>query len=275
MEYFQKKTILITGGSSGIGLAIARILQSHGARLILVARNEARLSQAKIELDMIPGGHEVQTLSLSISDPEAVAAAMKVLLAKQTVDVLINNAGEALAGHFLDLPQESFGQLMSTNYMGAVYLTRHVLQGMVERKKGHVAFVSSLAGLIGIFGYTAYSASKFAVRGFAEALRCEMHPHGVLVSVCYPPDTDTPQLAFENQHKPAETRAIAGNVKPLTAEAVASELLRAMAAGKFHIVPSAGAKFADVSYRLIPGMVRSMFDTEIRKAMKKTGVNHN
>ncbi len=269
MDYFRQKTILITGGSSGIGLATARILQENGSHLILVARNSERLAQAKATLEQIPSGHEVHTIALDISDSKAVEAAMEKLLKTHSVEVLINNAGAVMPGHFLELPQEKFDEMMQVNFMGSVHMTRALLPNMVAHKKGHIAFVSSLAGLIGIYGYTAYSPSKFAIRGFAESLRCELRPLGILVSVCYPPDTDTPQLAFENQYKPAETRAIAGNVKPLTPEAVASCLLDKMTSGKFHIVPGAGAKFADVSYRLMPGFVRSLFDSDVRKATAK------
>jgi 3-dehydrosphinganine reductase len=132
-----------------------------------------------------------------------------------------------------------------------------------------VAFMSSFAGLIGIYGYTAYSASKFAIRGFAQSLRCELRPHGVRVSVCYPPDTLTPQLAFEEPHKPAETRAIAGKVKALSAEYVAEVFVSGMAAGKFQIVPSASARINEWAYRMMPGIAHAMFDSDVRKAKAK------
>jgi 3-dehydrosphinganine reductase len=269
VDYFQHKHVLITGGSSGIGLAAARLLRSDNAQLTLVARDAAKLAAAREELSTLPGGGEVNTLALDVGDAEAVAAAAEKLQRHSPVNVLVNNAGVVMPGPFLELPQQQFDEMMQINFMGSVHMTRALLPSMLERGEGHVAFVSSLIGLMGIFGYTAYAASKFAQRGFAEALRCELQPRNVRVSVCYPPDTDTPQHAFEMKYQPAEARAIAGNAKMLTADEVARKLLEGMASGKFHIVPGGSARMADIAYRLLPGMVRSMFDSDVRKAMAK------
>jgi 3-dehydrosphinganine reductase len=270
MDYFQSQRVLVTGGSSGIGLATVRLLRQRGAHLLLVARDEVKLARAKAELDALTGGGEpVRTLSLDLRDRAAIDAKLPAVLADFPVDVVISNAGVVMPGHFLDLPDGQFDDMMHTNFLGPVHLVRAVLPGMIARKRGHVAFMSSFAGLIGIFGYTAYSASKFAIRGFAQALRCELRPHGIRVSVCYPPDTETPQLQFEDQYKPAETRAIAGNVKALSAEYVAQAFVRGMAAGKFQIIPSASAKIQEWAYRMMPGIAHAMFDSDIQKAAAK------
>ena len=94
---------------------------------------------------------------------------------------------------------------------------------MIERRRGSIVGVSSAAGLVGVFGYTAYAPTKFAVRGFLETLRGELAPYGIHVGCSFPPDTDTPQLADENRYKPKETKAISGTIKPLSAERVAQE----------------------------------------------------
>ncbi|MFH1532645.1 MAG: SDR family oxidoreductase [Pseudomonadota bacterium] len=270
LDYFKGRRVLITGGSSGIGLATARRLRGCGAHLILLARDAEKLDGVKAELLGQAGGDAViQTLSVDVGDLGAVEAAVRTLLQSTGVDILINNAGVVMPGHFLELPQAQFDEMMRINFMGSVHLTRLLLPAMIERGAGHVAFVSSLGGLMGIFGYTAYAASKFAIRGFAEALRCEVKPRGVRVSVIYPPDTETPQHAFEQRYLPDETRAIAGNAKCLSADEVAMALLKGMAAGGFQIVPGFSSRMADVAYRLFPGMVRSMFDGDVRKAGSK------
>ena len=115
-------------------------------------------------------------------------------------------------------------------------------------------------------GYTAYAASKFALTGFSQALRAEMWPHGVRVSVCLPPDTDTPQLAFENQYKPAETRAIAGNVKTLRADQVADAMVRGLEKGAFEIYPDVASRFSALAQGAIPGVVRMFCDEAQKKA---------
>ena len=270
LDYFKDKRVLVTGGSSGIGLSTARLLRSCGAHLVLLARDAEKLDGVKAELLGLPGGDAtVRTLSVDVGDLDAVGVAVEGLLRDTGIDVLINNAGVVMPGHFLDLPQAQFDEMMAINLMGSVHLTRLLLPAMIGRGAGHVAFVSSLGGLMGIFGYTAYAASKFAVRGFAEALRCEVKPRGIRVSVIYPPDTETPQHAFEQRYLPDETRAIAGNAKCLAPGEVATALLQGMAAGRFQIVPGFSSRMADVAYRLFPGMVRSMFDGDVRKAGTK------
>lgn len=87
--------------------------------------------------------------------------------------------------------------IMKVNYIGSVYCTRAVLNSMKSRKFGRIAFVSSQAGQIGVFGYTAYSASKYALRGFAGSLQMELKPYNIYVTLSYPPDTDTPGLKQE------------------------------------------------------------------------------
>lgn len=263
MDYFRDKRVLITGGSSGIGLAAAELLQQRGASLVLVARDQARLEQARSKL-----GGAAEVIPLDVGDREAVQAALADL-SGPPVDMLINNAGVTLPGDFLELPAEEFERQMRINYLGSVWTTRALLPAMIDRGSGHVAFVSSLLGLMGIYGYTAYAPSKFAMRGFAECLRCEVKPAGVRVTVCYPPDTDTPQHAFEKAYLPEETKAIAGSAGELSAEAVAEALLKGMARGCFHVTPGLSARFADVMYRLLPGFVRGLFDSDVKKVRSR------
>ena len=114
---------------------------------------------------------------------------------------------------------------MDVNYFGMVNVVRAVVPSMIERRRGSIVGVSSAAGLVGVFGYSAYTPTKFAVRGFLETLRAELAPYGIHVGCSFPPDTDTPQLADEEQYKPKETKAISGTIKPLSAERVAANIL--------------------------------------------------
>lgn len=265
-EHFRGKHALVTGGSSGIGLATARRLLQHGARVTIAARRQAVLDEARALLVAAVPKSDVHTLPLDVSDEAAVQAAVGGLVGERPVDVLINNAGVVMPGRFLELDSKHFREMMDINYFGAVHTCRAVLPSMVARKGGQVLNVSSMAGVIGIYGYTAYAASKFALYGFSEALRAEMWPHGVRVSVCLPPDTDTPQLAFENQYKPKETKAIAGSVKTMSAEAVADVLLGGLAAGSFEIVPGLDGRFSLAAQRWVPSVVRWYCDTAQKKA---------
>jgi 3-dehydrosphinganine reductase len=270
VDYFRNKCVLLTGASSGIGLAAAKLLRAAGAHLILVARDQGRLDEARGACEAISApGAELHTLSIDLRDREAVLAIAGKLPTRRPVDILISNAGYATPGYFEELPLETFDAMMETNYWGGVYLTKALLPGMLERGDGHICYVSSLVGLIGVFGYTAYAPSKFALRGFAESLRLEMKPRGIAVSICFPSDTDTPGHVNENKTKPVETYAIEGKVKMLSPEASARKLLDGMAAGKFHILCDGSSWFAEYMYRLFPWMVRSMFDSSVSKAAAK------
>ncbi len=268
VSFFQGKRVLITGGSSGIGLAAAQQLNAQGAELILVARDVGKLREAKDSLLSSPGGSgaAVELLPFDLADKSALVEAVRSL--DGPVDILINNAGITRPGNFLELPEDCFESMMRVNYLGAVELTRLLLPPMIEKKQGSVAFVSSLLGLMGIWGYTAYAASKFAVRGFAECLRSELKPHNVSVTVCYPPDTDTPQHEGEKPFLPPETVAQAGTAGLLTADYVAECLLAGIADRRFEVIPGLQAKFAATMNRLAPGLVHSVLDWDARKAQQ-------
>ncbi len=264
-SYFSGKNVLITGGSSGIGLAFARHIVKQGATAILAARRLEVLEEARAALLAHASAARVEILALDVSDEDAVTKELATLMARLPIDILVNNAGVVLPGRFLDLPAAEFRRMMDINYFGAVHMCRTVLPQMIKRGSGHVLNVSSLAGVIGIYGYTPYAASKFALSGFSQALRAEMWPHNVKVSVCLPPDTDTPQLAFENQHKPAETKAIAGAVKTLSADQVAEAMARGLERNDYEIYPDLASRASAFAQGIAPGIVRWVCDGAQRK----------
>ncbi|XP_034498033.1 3-ketodihydrosphingosine reductase isoform X1 [Ailuropoda melanoleuca] len=148
--------------------------------------------------------------------------------------MLVNCAGMSLSGKFEDLEVSTFERLMSVNYLGSVYPSRAVISTMKERRVGRIVFVSSQAGQLGLFGFTAYSSSKFAIRGLAEALQMEVKPYNVYVTVAYPPDTDTPGFAEENKTKPLETRLISETVSVCKPEQVAKQIVKDAIQGNFN-----------------------------------------
>jgi 3-dehydrosphinganine reductase len=271
-DYFQGKSVVITGGSSGIGLAIAKQVASYGADVHLVARRKSLLDEARASILASSPSANVSVIDVDVARWDDVEKKMNEHFGSGTngsrpVDMLINNAGIAKPGKFLELPLEEFRHQMDVNYFGTVHMCRALLPKIIARHAGHVVNVSSLAGVIGIFGYTAYTPTKFALSGFSQVLRAEMWPHGVKVSVVLPPDTDTPQLAFENQFKPAETKAIAGTVKTLSAEKVAGAIVKGMAAGDYEIYCDAASRMSAIAQGVVPGVVRFFCDT----AQKKVG----
>ncbi len=237
---FSQKLVLVTGGSSGIGLATARAFLGAGARVVILARDRERLEATRKQmLFALPEAQErVFCLSADVSRYPDIFEHLEAMQSIHgTPDILVNSAGVAHPGYVQHLDVEIFHQMMEVNYFGTIHTTQALLPGMITRGSGHIVNLSSLVGVMNIFGYTAYGASKYAIRGYSEALRQEMKPYGIHVSVVYPPDVQTPQLAYENQFKPPETRAISGRGQVLTPESVAQAILRGIRRKKFTILP--------------------------------------
>nr|XP_005910252.1 PREDICTED: 3-ketodihydrosphingosine reductase [Bos mutus] len=228
----------VTGGSSGIGKCIAIECYKQGAFITLVARNEDKLLQAKKEIEKHSINDKQVVLCISVDVSQDYSQVENVIKQAQEklgpVDMLVNCAGMSLSGKFEDLEVSTFERLMSINYLGSVYPSRAVIATMKERRMGRVVFVSSQAGQLGLFGYTAYSSSKFALRGLAEALQMEVKPYNVYVTVAYPPDTDTPGFAKENQTKPLETRLISETTSVCKPEQVAKQIVKDAVQGNFN-----------------------------------------
>jgi 3-dehydrosphinganine reductase len=252
----QGAHVVVTGGSSGIGLAAAHELLRRGARVTIMARDDARLAAAAAELG------DVATVSLDVADAAAVQAAFREL---DPIEGLITSAGMVEPGYFVEQDADVFEQHMAVNFFGTLHPIRAVVPGMVERRRGAIVGVSSAAGLIGVFGYTAYGASKFAVRGLLEALRAELAPHGVTVGCAFPPDTDTPMLAYEDALKPAETKAISGTIKPLSAERVGRSIVDGLERGDAYVLSDLQTKALARVAGLARGSLNRMFDRKVRK----------
>jgi 3-dehydrosphinganine reductase len=158
---------------------------------------------------------------------------------------------------------------MEVNYFGTVDLVRACLASMRANRRGRIVLVSSGAGLIGLYGYSAYAPSKFAVRGFGEALRQELKPEGISVSVVFPPDTDTPQLREEMRVRPEITSRIAGGAKVKSAEDIAQAVWDGVKRGRFTIAPGFEmtmlSRFAGI---LSPILNRFSFDPLIARMHK-------
>lgn len=225
MTELRDAHVLVTGGSEGIGLAVAERAARAGARVSLIARDPGKLTSAAVAL-----GAASDWRSADVTDDVALGAAIGELEAAHGgVDVLVCCAGVSLPGRFLDVPLAELDEQWDVNVRGSVAATRAVLPGMIARGRGHLVLTSSTAGTLGVVGLAAYCATKFAVRGFAEALRYETEPAGVHVTVLYPPDTETPGFAKENLRKPPETAAVSGTIKPVPAAKVADALARGLA----------------------------------------------
>jgi 3-dehydrosphinganine reductase len=265
----MRQHAIVTGGSSGIGKAVAKLLVSQGTDVTIIARDRDKLETAKRELEAVRVNKDRQILAIAadVSDRASVENAIEGAIEQVgRADILIACAGVAHPDYFQNLPPEIFERSMAVNYFGTLYSIKAVLPIMEKQKSGHLVLVSSGAGLIGIYGYTAYSPTKFAIRGLAESLRGELKPLGINVSVVYPPDTDTPQLESENKTKPLETKIITGTAQTWTAEAVAKEIIQGINKRTFAIAPGLEIKALNRFHSLLLPILNCYFDRLVVKA---------
>lgn len=231
--------VVITGGSSGIGLEIAKQCARQGSFITILARNPERLIKAKEDIRKCllnnDGSQCIQSVSIDVSnDYETVKKSFENIQEKQgPVDFLFNCAGISHSQIFEDTPIDVFENVMKVNYIGSVNCTYSVVPSMKKRRRGRIVFVSSQAGQLGLYGYSAYSASKFALRGLAETLQMEVKPYNMAVTVSFPPDTDTPGFHSEDETKPEATRLISETAGLHTAEAVAKSIIQSSLTGEY------------------------------------------
>lgn len=206
----ESKTVFITGGSCGIGLEIAHeCIQRNAHAVIIAARREDILKSAVQDLKDRKGKSKtfIDYIVLDCCDATAVEAAVsKVYEQYGPIDACFSNIGYCKPDTFEIASLDSFRQMYEMNVMSNVTVAKYVLSQMVSlHRKGIFMFTSSMAGQVGLFGFPAYSGTKFAIRGLAEAMAMEYKPHGIHVGVIYPPATKTPGFDEEQKTKPKAT----------------------------------------------------------------------
>lgn len=217
----MNKTILITGATSGIGLACANKFAEKGNRLIINGRNEQKLAEIKAELER--KGAEVLSLTFDVRDRSGAAKSLKELPEEwQDIDILINNAGLALgldpeySGSF-----EDWETMIDTNIKGLLYMTRLVVPGMVERNRGHIINIGSVAGDAAYAGGNVYCATKSAVKALTDGLRIDVAHTAIRVTNLKPGLVET-HFSNTRFHGDDERAAnVYKGIKPLVAEDIA------------------------------------------------------
>ena len=216
------KSILVTGGTKGIGKAIVRRFASEGFAVFTCARSQADLEQLKQEMAQdfpkVSFGYKVADLSLK----EEVKALAEAVKEEFVPDVLVNNTGVFLPGAIHDEPEGNFEQMMQTNLYSAYYLVREFVQEMIARKSGHIFSMGSIAGLTAYANGGSYAISKWAMRGMTQCLRQELLPHQIKVTSVMPGATftaswegvDIPEERFMKAVDVAESVWSAYNLSP-------------------------------------------------------------
>ncbi len=255
MNKFQNRVVWMTGASSGLGEAMAKAFRREGAQLILSSRNTAELERVRNEC-----GGDSQTivvLPLDLADIGSLnAKATEALVAFGRVDVLVNNGGVGTRGNALDIPVALDERVMRVNYLGQVALTKAVLPSMIKNKSGQIVVISSLSGMIGIPGSSAYAASKHALHGFFEALRTEVWKDGIGITMVLPGYVRT-RISY-NALLPDGTplgRNDKAHANAMSADRAAAQIVNAVAKHKEEIYIGRES-FAVYIYRLFPGLFR-------------------
>ncbi|WP_197748868.1 SDR family oxidoreductase [Hymenobacter sp. BT18] len=258
------KVVLITGGTSGIGRACAVVFGQAGAKVVITGRNEARLRETAAELQNL--GIEYRTVRADVgSEADSQRVVAETVAAFGRLDVLLNNAGISMRALFQDADLEVIRQLMQTNFFGTVYTTKFALPHILATK-GSIVGVSSIAGYRGLPGRTGYSASKFAMQGFLEALRTELLPQGVHVLVACPGFTASNirnvALAADGTQQ-GESPLDEGNI--MSSEEVAGHLLRAVQQRRRDLVLTTQGKLTVWVNKLLPGLADKLVLSHFRK----------
>lgn len=257
---------LVTGASSGIGRALALRLAREGARVALVARRRVELEALAEEVRA--AGSEALVLPCDVADREAAeAAAHRAVESFGGVDLLVNNAGYGGHRRFLDWDVADMERMLRVNYLGAVYFTKALVPGMVERRRGWLVFMASVAGRIATPDESAYAASKFALVGLASALDVELEEAGVHVLTVCPGVIRTPFFDAEALERmpPVARRGM------VEVDALIDAIVHALARGRRTLTYPRGIAAGYAVQALAPGFMRRQVKRTTIDAVDKGG----
>ncbi len=260
---FQDKSVVITGGTSGIGKALVTVLVNQGAQVTVCARNSEALRNLEKEL-VTTGLLAIQADVSRQEDCERLIEAAVQRFGK--IDILINNAGISMRALFSEIKDlEVIRRVMETNFWGTVYCTKYALPHLLKTG-GTVVGVSSIAGYRGLPGRTGYSASKFAMQGFLESLRTENLHTGIRVMWVCPGFTasNIRNTALDREGRTQKETPL-DEAKLMGAEVVASRILKAIARKKRTLVMTGQGKLTVLLSRLVPGLLDGLVFNHFRK----------
>ncbi len=269
----KDKLVIICGGSKGIGKETSKLFAKMGANICIIARGMEDLEATKNECLKIKkfDNQKIDVISCDCTDFDKLKPLLDNYIKDNgTPEYLLNMVGYAFPQYVEKLTVEDCKKNLDVNYNGQLVPTLIVLPYLMKAKKGQIAFVSSIVGVIGMMGYVAYAGSKFALVGLAESLRNELIPYNIKISVLYPADTDTPGLAEENKLKPEECAIISESAKLLDPKTVATYFVKGILKKKFSIMKGDVVLFSFLK-RFFPKLGFWILDLLYKNARKKLG----
>ena len=275
----RDKTVLITGGSRGLGLVLAREFSDAGANLVLCARDGQELERAHADLSE-RGAQNVLTVVCNVTSPEEIEALVQKTLARfGRIDVLVNNAGLIQCAPFAVTEIEDYQAAMQTHFWAALHATRAVLPTMKKQRAGRIVNIASIGGKISVPHLSPYSASKFALVGLSEGLRAELAPDGILVTTVCPGlmRTGSPRNAiFKGRNRAEYSWFKIGDSLPfvsMNAENAAKQIVRATQRGDAEVILSFPAQAAAIFHGLFPGATADLMGLVNRTLPKADGAD--
>lgn len=271
MRFYQNKTAFIIGGSTGIGLATAKLLAAHGCNVAIFARTISKLETALSVIKQVQKNASQKLHYYSVdttNNIEVNEVFSKAVIEFGVPDILINCVGIAQPDYFENISFDDFDKTIKTN-LYSTWNTVHNILPYMKKNGGYIVNTSSIAGFIGVFGYTDYCMTKFGIIGFSDALRQELAQYNIAVSVLCPPDTDTPGLEAENKNKPAETKEIGGKAKLLQPDTVAQAVLKGIQQKKKMIIPGLDGKLTLLLKRFFPSLLEWIMNSGIKKIQSR------
>jgi len=261
-HFFQDKVVVLTGASSGIGKACAIELSRRGCRMVLAARNVDQLNELAASLN----NPHVLTIKTDVSQEQDCKELIQKACAHfGRIDILINNAGISMRALFNDADLEVLKQLMAVNFWGTVYCTKYAMPALLQ-SKGTVVAVSSIAGYRGLAARTGYSASKFAMNGFMEALRTENLKTGMhFLTVCPGFTASNIRNTALNAHGGMQGESPRDEQKMMSAEEVAVHISNAILKKKKTIVLTTQGKFTVLLNKFFNGWMDTMVYDHLAK----------
>ena len=256
------KVVLVTGAGGGFGQVMASQLLAAGSELVLADVDAHALrGRTSVALQVAGQEHNAERIlgyveaDLATSEgPVTLYSAARTVAPR--IDVLVNNAGMAMSGRFLDVPRERWEALLQVNLLAAMRLTALFVPEMVERRSGHIVNMSSVAGLVGAPGLVAYSVSKFGLRGLTESLAGELRPFGVSVTGVYPFFARTPIL--DSPHYGSAPRGTLPAWLIDDPAMVMRAMVRGIERNRVHVYPGATARLVDTLRRVAPWVLPAM-----------------
>jgi NAD(P)-dependent dehydrogenase (short-subunit alcohol dehydrogenase family) len=273
---FKDKVVLITGGSRGLGLVLAREFAREGARLIICARDEDELNRARVDLES--RGAEVMTYKCDVTNRSEVMELVASIHERFAgVDVLVNNAGVIQMGPLEVMTHEDFEKALNTHFWGPLNVMMAVLPRMRAKKSGRIVNISSIGGKVSVPHLVPYCASKFALTGLSRGMRTELLKDGVAVTTVCPGlmRTGSPRNAgFKGKHREEYAWFSISDASPLlsvSAERAAREIVSASRNGRAELVISVPAKLAVLFDTLFPEMTSDLFGLANKLVLPEPG----